>query len=267
MFSPADAREPLSAPSTGRPDHTGAPGPANHRTGPHDAGRTPGSPAAPRTARRLPALLLAAAVLPVALTACSSGAAKPSAAPSASATKPAAPKVRYAALPSPCGALSTGTVKSLVPGARSTKGTAATAGTSKDRGGCSWNGLSGYQYRYLDTSFQRYDNVTGGTSGNDEAAAAYSAAVRATQAGATDAQGKPTTSSLRGVGDQASLVSWTTSKDHATYVNVTVVTSSANVVLTVDYIGAGLQGDHRPKSSDLDSGAQKAAREALAALG
>ncbi|MDI5966684.1 DUF3558 family protein [Streptomyces sp. SL13] len=229
-------------------------------------------PAARSTRRagrpRLPLLIACAAVLPAAvLTGCSSGAAKPAAAPSATPKASAVPKVRYATLPDPCRALSAGTVKSLVPGVKSTKGTEAAAGEQKERGGCSWNGLSGYQYRFLDTAFQRYDNVTGGAGGDDQATSAYTTAVRTTEAGATSAAGQPKTAVLSGVGDEASLVTWTVTKDHDLYYNATVVTRSANAVLTVDYVGAGLQGDHKPSASDLSSGVEKAAKQALAALG
>lgn len=223
-----------------------------------------------RAGRSRPVLMCAIASIPVALvTGCSalgsssgsSGAASGTATPSPSAS------VRYATLPNPCGAISAKTVTSLVPGAKKRKGTEADSGQPDQRGGCSWNGLHGYQYRYLDTAFQRFDNVAGAAPADAQAEAAYTGAVRTTDTEASAVKARPATHALHRTGDKATLISWDSTKDHTVYRSVTVIARSANAVVTVYYTGAGLQGDHKPTMTGLRAGAEKAAGQALAALG
>lgn len=211
-----------------------------------------------------PVRLLACAVVPVALVVagCSSGSAGSrgsSGSPSSSAT---VAKARYASLPDPCAAIAKSTVTSLVPGAKEPGGTAAGSGEPKDNGGCSWTGLNGYQYRYLDNAFQRFDSVPGARTADDQARSAYRAAVRATAAATKGTK----TAALPGVGDEATLITWDSGKDHSVYRNATVVARSANAVLTVDYTGAGLQGSGTPKAAGLETGVRRVSQEALAAL-
>ncbi len=220
-----------------------------------------------RARARRPLPLPATALLPLALLAGCSGSHASSADTSGGAPSPSASATaRYATLPDPCRAITSGTLKALVPGTKKPKGTEAGSGQPHQHGGCSWNGLHGYQYRYLDDAFQRFDPVAGAPSADRQAATAYTAAVRTAQTASKSAKGTPHTSRPHGLGDQATLITWDTSKDHATYHNATVVVRSANAVLTVDYSAAGLQGAHGPKSSDLRDDAERAARDALSAL-
>ncbi len=221
-----------------------------------------------RTARAARAALLSAgAIAPAALLAGCSLSSGAGAAPSATATASPTASVRYATLPDPCGAISRATLKSLVPGAKSLKGSEAGSGQPKLRGGCSWNGLHGYQYRYLDASFQRFDTLAGAAPADTQATTAYHAAVRTTAGAAQADKGKATTAPLPGLDGPATLIVWQAAKSHASYHTATIVVRSANAVVTIDYTGAGLQGDHAPKTSDLRSGAEQAAKQALAALG
>lgn len=215
-----------------------------------------------RSTPRLVPLIVSATVPVTLLSGCSSWSGGGSGgAPPSSSSSSAAP-ARYRSLPDACAAIPRATVRSMVPGSRKPNGTSAQSGEPKSSGGCSWNGLTGYQYRYLDNAFQRFDNVSGFQSGEDQARSAYRAAVQET----AHATRGTRTVRLGEVGDEASLVSWDTTKDHARYHNSTVVVRSANAVLTVDYISAGLQGDRGPRSDGIDSDAQRAAKEALAAL-
>jgi len=221
-----------------------------------------------RPAARL-ARLLACAVVPATLVAgCSSGSPAPSAPTSAAA--PASPSqgppVRYAKLPGACAAIGSAAVKSLVPGAKKPSGTPADSGRPADRSGCSWSGLHGYQYRFLDDAYQRFDNVPQAQSGNELAQSAYSAAVRSSAKAAANAKAAVHTAPLPAVGDEAVLLTWDVTQDHAAYHYATVVARSANAVLTVDYSGAGLQGDTSPKAATVSLGAEQAAKAALAAL-
>ncbi len=213
--------------------------------------------------------LLACAAVPVTLVAgCSwgtSGAPGPGAGVTSDSPppSPSPAAARYAALPAPCTAISRATVKSLVPGSTKPAGTVASSGEPENSGGCSWNGLAGYQYRYLDYAFQRFDTVAGTQSAPDQARSAYRAAVLAT---ASSVAAGATTAPLDGVGDEAALITWDTGKDHAVYRNATVVARSANAVVTVDYTGAGLQGAHPPGPAGMTSGVQRAVSDAIAAL-
>jgi hypothetical protein len=243
------------------------------RTADQPAKRNANRPA--RTARL--AVYSLCATVPLALLAgCSHGSARSAAdgsgrtptgaAQSAAASPSASAAVRYASLPDPCGAISPATVKSLVPGSSKPKGSAVESGQPRQRGGCSWSGLHGYQYRFLDTAFQRFDSVPGAPSADSQAATAFGAAVRTGTAGATAAKSTASTSPLPGVGDQATLITWDVTKDKAVYRTASVVVRSANAVVTVDYAGAGLEGDRKPTTSALRDSAERAAKEALAAL-
>src|SRR4051794_21991196 len=124
---------------------------------------------AQHTARLL--VCATAAALPVTLiTACSSsssgssGADAESAAQAAATSSPsssasASPSLapgRFAKLPDACSAITQKTIKALVPKAKTAKGDAADSSDTDTRGGCSWNGLDGYQYRWLAVSIQRF---------------------------------------------------------------------------------------------------------------
>ncbi|GAA1881146.1 DUF3558 domain-containing protein [Streptantibioticus ferralitis] len=222
-------------------------------------------PAAPRLAR-----LLACAAVPVMLiTGCSSGSGSSpngqqgqSGSPStASATSSSLAAAKYKAIPDPCKAMSPDTVNHLVQSAKDPNGSAAKSTDSKTRGGCSWNGLDGYQFRYLDDSFQRFDSIPT-ASAEDQAKTSYQQAVTST----TGKASSPKATQLSGLGDGATLVTWDDKKGDDAYHNATVVARSANVVVVVDFNGAGMQGDDKPKADEMDKDTQQAAKEALASL-
>jgi hypothetical protein len=75
-----------------------------------------------------------------------------------SSSAPPAAKA-YEAAPAPCGSIAVKTIKSLVPGAK----TAGKEIPSTDEGvrrTCSWNALKGFDYRWLDVSFEITDSVS-----------------------------------------------------------------------------------------------------------
>ncbi len=215
-----------------------------------------------RSVQPLARLLACAAVPAVLVTGCSSGSdtAKDGQSGSAPASAAGATAAKYTRLPDPCAAISQATVKQLVPSAKDAGGRPVTASDPNSRGGCSWTGLDGYQYRWLDDSLQRFDPVGAG-SANDQARTAYQSAVQAASKtpGAKTAQ-------AGGIGDQATVITWDANKDNTDYHYVTVVARSANAVVAVDFNGAGLQGDNRPKADEMNSDAQQAAKEVIGAL-
>lgn len=215
-----------------------------------------------RSVQPLARLLACAAVPAVLVTGCSSGSApakdgQSGSAPTSAATATGA---KYTKLPDPCAAISQATVKQMVPSAKDAGGRPVTASDPNSRGGCSWTGLDGYQYRWLDDSLQRFDALGTG-SADDQARAAYQLAVQA-------ASKTPGAKAARagGIGDQATVVTWDANRDNTDYHYVTVVARSANAVVTVDFNGAGLQGDNKPKADEMNSDAQQAAREVLGTL-
>ncbi|MEU2423012.1 DUF3558 domain-containing protein [Streptomyces sp. NPDC007851] len=239
-----------------------------------------------RAGRLRRSLVCAAAVPAVALfaTACSSNSdntAKETGTGSSPATVPgggtaaggttASPTVqaaKYQKLPEPCAVLSQKTLTSLVPkGVKSGK-----KGTSDDvatRGSCSWssldnNGVKGSQFRWLNVSFLRFDSDAGRGSGDKQAEAYYTSQVQEAQAvtGAKNTKSEP----VSGAGDQATAVRYDLKKKEGAFKQQTVVARVANVVVTVDYNGAGLAGEKTPDAGTLTKAAVQAVKEAVASV-
>ncbi|MEU4096952.1 DUF3558 family protein [Streptomyces sp. NPDC026673] len=221
------------------------------------------------------ARLLAVAAVPVMLVAgCSSGSdsskddAQKAAAASAPASKSASPSpsvapAKYAQLPDPCRVIGEKTVKSLVPKAKKAAGTPAHSAERDERGGCSWNGLDGYQYRWLDISLQRYETVAGLGSAEEQAKERY--AEQVAEAGRVKgAKSEPVT--VNGVWDAGTAVTSSAKKDKEEYRDVTVVARTGNAVLVLTYNGAGLEDAKTPAASGLRADALKAAKEAAASV-
>jgi hypothetical protein len=68
------------------------------------------------------------------------------------------------------------------------------------------------------------------------------------------------------MGDAATAVRYDLKKKEGSFKQQTVVVQVENVVVTVDYNGAGLAGEKTPSATDLMKDAQKAAKEAVAAV-
>ncbi|MGP2436593.1 DUF3558 family protein [Streptomyces sp. JW3] len=233
-----------------------------------------------RQAKRPSRVLAGAAVLPVIVFAagCSSdsgsdeGKSKTgdSASASASATASPSPTVRAAAygkLPEPCDALAKKTLKELVPKAKSGK-----EGSSSDtatRGSCSWdslddNGVKGSQFRWLNVSLLRFESDTARGAGDDLAHDYLVKQLKDAQAadGAKSVQVDP----FAGAGDEAQIVQYQLKKKEGTFKQQTAVARVENVVVTIDYNGAGLAGDASPDAKGLVTDAKRAAKEAVAAV-
>ncbi|MEV8595076.1 DUF3558 family protein [Streptomyces sp. NPDC052012] len=227
--------------------------------------------------KRLHRVLVCAAAVPVMLVAagCSSdsgsddGKEKTSGA-SASASASPSPTVRAAAfrtLPEPCEVLSKKTLEDLAPKAKSGK-----EGTSDDvsaRANCSWssldnNGVKGSQFRWLNVSLLRFESDVTRGAGDKLAREYYDKQVRDAKAaeGAKGVASEPVT----GTGDEATAVRYELKKKEGTFKQQTVVARVENVVVTLDYNGAGLAGDKTPSADDLMKDAKAAAKEAVAAV-
>ncbi|KKD04124.1 DUF3558 family protein [Streptomyces sp. WM6386] len=228
--------------------------------------------------RRLSRVLLGAAAVPVMLVAagCSSDSGSDDAGgkesgASASASVSASPTVQaatYASLPDPCDTLSKDTLGDLVPKAPKS----GKQGKSDDvatRGSCSWssldnNGVKGSQFRWLNVSLLRFDSDVTRGEGDKLAQEYFDKQVQDAQSvdGAKNAKTAPVT----GTGEAATLVTYDLKKKEGSFKQQTLVTRVENVVVTVDYNGAGLAGEKTPSADSLAKLVKKAAKEAVAAV-
>jgi hypothetical protein len=205
--------------------------------------------------------------------ACSSDAEpKADAKQSASSDKPSAkasPSVEPAAykeLPKACDTLGKKTLGELVPkGAKTEK-----AGRTDDEGNrssCTWNslddnGVEGSQYRWLSVSLLRFDSDTVRGAAATQAEEQYEAMIE--EARNTSDAKKVATEPVEGVGAEATLVTYDLKKKEGLFKQQTVVALVENVVVTVDYNGAGLAGEDAPSMKKLSKQAVDAAEEAAA---
>ncbi|WAX78648.1 DUF3558 domain-containing protein [Streptomyces sp. KMM 9044] len=186
---------------------------------------------------------------------------------SASAPASPSPTVRaavYKDLPDACDVLSEKTLDDLVPKAKS--GKESQSDDISTRAGCSWdslanNGVDGSQFRWLSVSMLRFESDTTRGAGDELAKEYYDKQVEDVQAAedAKDTKAEPVT----GTGDEATAVRYDLKKKEGTFKQQTVVTRVENVVVILDYNGAGLAGDRTPSADDLMKDAQKAAKEAV----
>ncbi|MGJ5759434.1 DUF3558 domain-containing protein [Streptomyces galbus] len=185
--------------------------------------------------------------------------------PSASAT-PTVQAAAFQALPKACATLSAKTLTELVPKAKAKQGTST---DPADRASCSWssldnNGVKGSQFRWLNVSLLRFESDATRGAGDRLAQEYYAKQVKDAQ---SVAGAKGTTSqAVAGTGDQATVVRYDLKKKEGAFKQQTVVARVENVVVTVDYNGAGLAGDKTPAADTLVKGAEKAAKEAVASV-
>lgn len=230
-----------------------------------------------RPAQRLTRILACAAV-PVMLVAagCSSDdssgaddAQKDKPASSSAASAPAVEKAAYGTLPEACATLSKKTLRDLVPEADSLKGKTGKSDDTASRATCSWNsldtkGVDGSQFRWLHVSLMRFDSDEALGSGQERAEKYY--AKQIADAKATEGAKEVATEPVSGTGDAATVVSYELKKKEGTFKQQSLVTRVENVVVTVDYNGAGLAGQSSPKTTGLVEDATKAGKEAVAAV-
>ncbi|MGW2033278.1 hypothetical protein [Streptomyces sp. NPDC001811] len=210
-------------------------------------------------------LALTARLTPVAVLACAGWALTSGpAAPPASAGHPTAQKTpagsstaapssttaakTYGTAPAPCSAVPAGTVKSLVPGAK-TAGKEIPSTDTALRRTCSWNALQGYDYRWLDVSFEIGES-------DQQAKKEYEQRVAEKSGGGA----------VPGLGDSAySVVNLTTEDGQQTREGVVLV-RAANALVVVTYNGSDFENKKAPGTDEINKGAIKAAKSAVAAL-
>ncbi|WP_370665162.1 hypothetical protein [Streptomyces sp. IBSBF 2507] len=167
---------------------------------------------------------------------------------SASAPATQAATKTYAAAPAPCGALAGKTVTSLVPGAKAA-GKEIPSTDTEVRRTCSWNALKGYDYRWLDVSFEVMDTDA--------------AAQKSYQERVADRSGG---GEVPGLGDSAYSVVNLTTEDKQQTREGTVLVRAANALVVITYNGSDFESKKAPGTTEINKGAIKAAKEAVAAL-
>ncbi|MFG2224371.1 DUF3558 family protein [Streptomyces sp. NPDC048644] len=229
-----------------------------------------------RSSKRLASIIACAAVPVMLVAGCSDSGSKDasdaskSAAPSTSGSGTSSPSIspaKYKTLPDPCKAFSQDTMKDLLPKVKDASGEKGKSTDTDASGSCSWyssksEGVDGSQFRWLDVSFKRYDSETSvGATGEKRATGFYTKQVDLAK-GTKDAKNVKT-AAVDGVGDEATSVTYDIKNKGNDYKNQTIVARTANIVVTVNYNGAGLAGGDTPKRDDLLKDAQKAAGEAV----
>ncbi|MFJ4331149.1 DUF3558 family protein [Streptomyces sp. NPDC088935] len=231
-----------------------------------------------KRAKRLTRVLVGAAAVPVMLVAagCSSDsgsddgkdkAAQESAASKSASPSPTVQAAAFRKLPEPCSVVTKKTLDDLVP-----KGDSGKEGASNDtamRASCSWdslddNGVKGSQFRWLSVSMLRFESDVTRGAGDKLARDYYQKQL--TDAQTAEGAKSVKTTPVSGTGDEAAVVRYDLKKKEGTFKQQTVVARVENVVVTVDFNGAGLAGDKTPDADDLVKDAQKAAKEAVTAV-
>ncbi|MEU9119597.1 DUF3558 family protein [Streptomyces sp. NPDC048506] len=229
-----------------------------------------------RSAKRLASLLTCAAVPVLLVAGCSgsdsdssgdAGSSAPAASDSGTPSPTVAP-AKFKQLPNPCTAFSKDTIKKMLPKVKDAAGEQGKSSDNAAHGTCSWNssdeqGVDGTQFRWLDIGLQRYDSDPGVGSAEKRATDFYTKQVA--DASATKGAKKLKTVKTSGTGDEATTITYDVKKEGNDFKNTTIVTRLSNIVVTINYNGAGLAGADTPKGADLLKAAQTAAKEAVAA--
>ncbi|MGV9452916.1 hypothetical protein [Streptomyces sp. NPDC003635] len=167
---------------------------------------------------------------------------------SASAPSASAASKTYTEAPAPCDSVPAKTVGSLVPGAKSAGKEIPSTDTDVRRT-CSWNALKGYDYRWLDVSFEI-------TESDEAAQKSYEGRVEDKSGGGE----------VPGLGDAGySVVNLTTEDEQKTREGV-VLARVANALVVVTYNGSDFETKEAPSSDEINKGAIQAAKAAVAAL-
>lgn len=226
-----------------------------------------------RRAARL-AVITAAVALPVVLAVgCLPGSddSEDSGGDSSSSEATNSPKpapVKFKSLPDPCKSIGEKTIEDLVPGVDKKSGKNLKTEDQDRYNSCLWTGLDDYDYRALTVSLYRFDSETAAISGDKRA---KEHADKQRDAISTDDDNKSIKESkVDGVGDRATSIGYNSTKKDGDksedYREHRVVVLNGNVVLTVDYSGAGFEDAKLPSANSVRKHAEKAAKEALSAV-
>ncbi|SCK51621.1 hypothetical protein [Streptomyces sp. WMMB 322] len=222
----------------------------------------------PRLARTLACAAVAVPALLVAGCSSDSGGQSDTSAPAEDKAEPSAAPVKFKELPDACKTVPRGTVKELTPKTDNASGKRIGSGNTKDSGSCLWSGLDKFDYRQLTVSLKRFDSDTSRGSGNELAGTFLTQQADAVKSDKSNKDVK--SASAEGIGDKATSVSYEAKRKNGDksedFREHRLVARSANVVVTVDYAGAGFESGKTPGADELKKNAEKAAKEAIASL-
>jgi hypothetical protein len=173
--------------------------------------------------------------------------------PAAAGESPSAPSTAaasrtYRSAPAPCGGVTKKTVTSLVPGAK-TAGKEIPSTDESLRRTCSWNALKGFDYRWLDVSYEIKKS-------DQTAEAAYKQRTTEKSGGGA----------VPGLGDAAYSVVNLTTEDKQQTREGSVFVRASNALVVITYNGSDFESKKAPSTDEINKGAIKAAKEAMAAL-
>jgi predicted small secreted protein len=229
------------------------------RTSPRDASRSARTLACVAVA--LPALLLAGC-------SSSSGGGEGEQSSDKGDSTPSAAPVKFSELPDACKTVSKDSVKKLTPKTEDASGKRIGTGNAQNSGSCLWSGLDKFDYRQLTVSLKRFDSDPARGSGAKLAGAFLKQQVDGLKTDKANEDLK--TEQVGGLGEQATAVSYKTDKKDGkkseSFREQRIVIRDGNVVVSVDYSGAGFEDAKLPSEKDVAENAQKAAKEAVAAL-
>jgi hypothetical protein len=182
-------------------------------------------------------------------------------------SKEAAP-VKFKGLPDACKTVSKDTVKKLTPKTDNASGKRIGSGNTQDSGSCLWSGLDKFDYRQLTVSLKRFDSDSSRGSGDKLAGTFLTQQADAVKSEKSIKELKSSPTS--GIGEKSTSLSYKVDKkdgeNSEEFREHRIVARSANVVVTVDYAGAGFESGKLPGADELKKNAQKAAEEAVASL-
>ncbi|MFC9848952.1 hypothetical protein [Streptomyces sp. NPDC127595] len=140
------------------------------------------------------------------------------------------------------------TIKALVPGAK-TAGQEIASTDKSVRRTCSWNALKGFDYRWLDVSYEIKESDAAAETSYKERVADKSGG-----------------GAVPGVGDTAYSVVNLTSEDKQDTREGVVVVRASNAVIVITYNGSDFETKKSPSADVINKGAISAAKDAVAAL-
>lgn len=226
---------------------------------------------APRTA--VAARVMALATVPVLLVAgCSGSDSGDDGSASEQRPRTTAPPepepVRFTTLPEPCSLLDEDTIEEVVPNADPQSGETLSSSDTSTSGACLWSGLDDYDFRSLTVSLRRFESDPAIGSG-DERAEEYRTRLVEEITG-DDANEDVSEEQLAETGDAATSISYRVTREdddeEEEYQQQRVVVRTGNVVVTVDYSGAGFEEADTPGARGVREAAETAAREAVSAV-
>lgn len=183
---------------------------------------------------------------------------------------PSPEPVRFTTLPEPCSTIGEDTVEQVVPKADPKRGDALSSGDTSTSGACLWSGLDDYQFRSLTVSLRRFDSDLAIGSGDERATEYVTQLVREVTGDAANKDVDEAQLAEPGE-DGATSISYNVTKesengDEQEYRQQRVVARTGNVVVTIDYSGAGFEDADNPSVESVKESAEMAAETAVAAV-